>query len=75
MQLTPDAVLGLIVAAFSGAGGAWLGNRVVNAEIWGHIRKHCREIERCEKRIEDIDREVDALKEQIVVLRWRADHP
>lgn len=44
MQLTIEVVLSWIGGAASGAMVAWLGNRVMNAELWGHVKKHCGEI-------------------------------
>ena len=45
MQLTLEVVLALVGSAFSGATVAWLGSRVYYAELLGHVKKHCGELE------------------------------
>lgn len=42
--ITAELVLSLIGSALGGAATAWLSNKVVNAELWGHVKSHCREL-------------------------------
>ena len=71
MQLTLEVVLSWIGGAASGALVAYLGNRVMNAELWGHVKKHCGEIahvtadtDKALERIENQDRRLVRIEYQ-----------
>jgi len=44
MTLTPELLISVVSSVLAGATVAWLGNRVANAELYGHVRRHCKEI-------------------------------
>lgn len=44
MQLTTEMLMTIAISVLGGAAMSWLGNRVVNAELLGHVRRHCGEI-------------------------------
>lgn len=75
MQLTPETILSLVASALTGGVMAWLGNRIVQAELWGHIKKHCREIEVVTKRLDAHSDKIDAHGQKLAVLAYLADHP
>lgn len=56
---------------------AWLGNRVMNAEIWGHVKKHCSEIATNNRRLDAHSDRLINLGERCAVLearnRWEHD--
>lgn len=55
MQLTVEVILPLVVGIVSGATGAWISNRIVNAEMWSHLKQHCREIDDLKKDVQRAD--------------------
>lgn len=75
MQLTPETVLSLIASALTGGVMAWLGNRIVQAELWGHIKKHCHEIETVVRRVDSHSDKLNDYGQKIAVLAYRADNP
>lgn len=72
MQLTLDIVLSWIGGAASGAFAAYFGNRIVHAEMWGHLRKHCGEIDALrrtsEKRLDAHSDRIAAMQQTLAVL-------
>lgn len=68
MQLTTEIVVSWIGGAVSGATVAWLGNRVMNAELWGHLRKHCSEIETNTQRLNAHSKTLGGLGRRVAVL-------
>ena len=52
MQLTPETMMTIAISVAGGAFTAWLGNRVMNAELYGHVRKHCSEIAQILRRLD-----------------------
>lgn len=58
MQLSGELILSLIASALTGAAMAWLGNRVLNAELWGHVRNHCAEIARMQREHDEFERSI-----------------
>lgn len=73
MQLTTEIVISWLGGALSGAMVAWLGNRVMNAELWGHIKKHCGELETACDRLDAHSREIRDVRDIAIDLRgqWR----
>lgn len=71
MQLTLEVVLSWIGGAASGALVAYLGNRVMNAELWGHVKKHCGEIQAATERLNAHSREIRDVRDIAIDARAR----
>lgn len=86
MQLTQDLILTLIGSAGTGATMAYLSSRIVSAELWGHIKKHCSEIAGLERKqqndVDALHRRLDGYSKRlgenerkVAVLLDRDEHP
>jgi len=68
MQLTVELVVSLIVSAGAGATVAYFGNRIANSELLGHVRRHCKEIERIDKLVGSALSRLGEHREKLAVL-------
>lgn len=57
----------------AGALSAYLANRIVNAEMWGHIKQHCREHEKCEKEREKMWEAIHKLNNLASVFEYQCE--
>ena len=69
MQLTVELIVSLVSSACVGAAVAYFGNRIANAELYGHIKRHCAEIDRAFAAIKEMDERQRAHDRQMVRLQ------
>ena len=51
-----------------GALVAYLGNRVMNTELWSHVKKHCREMDVLVKRLDSHAADLKEMGKDVAVL-------
>ena len=67
MTITFEMLLTIAVSVLSGAGAAFLGNRIVNAEVFSHPKRHCAELDDIRK---DADR-AHVAAEEAKAICWK----
>ena len=71
MHLTFEMILTVAMGVLSGAMMAWLGNRIVNAELLGHVKRHCEEIDQAIRLAERAHEKIGDHANRLAVIEYQ----
>lgn len=71
MQVTVELILTVAISISSGATVAWLSNRVMNAEMFGHLKRHCAEIGRLTEQLDNAIQALGKHSERLGILEYQ----
>lgn len=65
-------VLGSVGGTIGGAVMVWLGNRIKDVEILGHIEQHCREFQAVTERLKEYSERLRLVESSVAILDDRS---